>query len=132
MKSWARYGYVIFAWLLVLGVLLQTLLAGLATFGARTYWSIHASLGLVVGPLFGLILIVLAFASRLPRRTHRLSVILGFLAILQAALIYPGKSIGLAVTALHPVNALVLFWLGLHIATEAMSFVPPPSGGEGA
>ena len=128
MKSWARFGFLAVSWLLVVGVVLQAFLAGLALFAGSSWWASHVNYGYLVSLGLGTLLILLTFASRLPSGMHRLSVLLGVLAILQPGFIYPGRFVGAPVEALHPVNALILFWLGLRVARRAREFVPAPLG----
>lgn len=127
MRVRIRTAFLVSAWLLVIGVLLQAFLAGLALFAGPSWWASHIEYGYLVSLGLGMLLILLAFASRLPRTSHRQGVLLGVLAILQSGLVYPGRFLP-PLPALHPVNALILFWLGLRVARRARELVPAPLG----
>jgi hypothetical protein len=105
-----------FAWVFVALLLVQVFLAGIAVFGAGGF-APHRWLGLLVALVLPIILLVTAAAARAGRLV-RLSALLLGLGVLQAALPWL-RGDAPYVAALHPVNALVIAWLGVVIARGA-------------
>lgn len=109
--AWARTGYRILAWVLLGCIAIQVFLAGMAVFGGAANWGMHT--GFVhVFELLPLVMIPLAFLGRLPNRLrwHPLAV---FVLIGRQ---YALAQAGTPVAALHPVNALLIFWVTLGMA----------------
>jgi hypothetical protein len=79
-------------------------------------------LGALVVTVVALAILVITFVARLDTQSKRYAAVLFVLTIVQGAL--PGfkDSMGV-VAALHPVNALLLFWLGVWILRDAQSYV---------
>ena len=130
---WSRYVHVVFGWLFLASLVYQVYLIGLHLFaGAST--EAHISFGYSWPGLFALVVLVSAIAGRLPGRAIGWSVALFVDYIVQTFLpALKDSSPGFA--ALHPVNALLLFWLAIVVIRLARSFVPPPLGvaqGDGA
>lgn len=113
---WARRGYALFAGTFVVGVLVQVYLAGMAVFMDPTYWSLHTTLVHVL-ELIPAIMLAFAFPGRLPRKMKLLPVGLFVLIIVQYATAI-GFS-GTVVAALHPVNALAMFWIAIVTTRQA-------------
>jgi hypothetical protein len=107
---WGRYGYVLFAGIFVVCVLIQVYIAGMAVFIDPANWELHTTF-IHVFELLPIIMLVLAFAGQLPRRLKWLPAGLFLLIIVQYATA-EGFSDSL-VAAIHPVNALVIFWIGI-------------------
>lgn len=124
--KWIRIIYAAVAWLFVAGVLTQVFLAGLSIFASRIYWDIHNGLGYTIG-FVPMPLIILAILSRLPRATIGLTGLLFVLSIIQT-LLPSMRGEAPVVAALHPVNALAMFWVALALARRSLAFVWAPSG----
>jgi hypothetical protein len=89
--------------LVLLGVVVQFFLAGLNIFGGVSIES-HRVLGF--GLMGGaLLLVILAFVGRLPRRTTLIALVLLVMTILQTVLVNIDVD---EIQALHPVNALFI------------------------
>lgn len=104
---WARRGYVLFAGTFVIGVAIQVFIAGMAVFVDPVNWGIHAGFVHVL-EILSLAMLVLAFLGRLPRELKSFPVVLFVLIGVQYA-----TALGFSnsvVAAIHPVNALVIFW----------------------
>jgi hypothetical protein len=102
---WARRGFVLFAGALVIGVLIQVYIAGMAVFVDPANWSLHANFVHIIEWL-PLVMLVLAFLGRLSRELKLLPVVLFVLIIVQYA-----TALGFSdsmVAATHPVNAVVI------------------------
>jgi len=121
-----RFTFAIVAWLFLIAVIVQVFLAGVGFFvpGVDPF-SYHRSLGWL---LHGVPLLVLLFAwlARSGRTTIWLSVALIVLVGIQPFL--PGLRTSLPlVAALHPVNALAIFWVALAIARQATALLRRPT-----
>ena len=120
--KWIRILYLILAWLFPIAILVQVLFVGLSLFTSQSYWDAHFSLGhmIVVLPI---LLVILAYPGRLPRRT----IILTWLALgtylVQAEVFAAIRADAPLFAAFHPVLALVLFALALIIALQARTVV---------
>jgi len=113
-----RYLFVVLAVLFVAGVAYQVFLAGMAVFGAGQ-WSNHVDFGYLVTGI-PLLLIVAALLARAGRATVWLTV--GTLIVAQVQTILPWFKEDLPwVSALHPVNAMVIFGLGVVIVRRAVA-----------
>lgn len=117
MTGRMRWAYWATAWLFIGSVLLQVFLAGLALFAGISF-ELHGVYGGTAVHLISLVLIALAIAARAGRRTIRQPVLLFVLVTIQVSLPALREAVPL-VAALHPMNALLIFWLGLRIARQA-------------
>jgi heme A synthase len=124
---WARVAYLVFAGLFVLAIIGQVLLVGLSLFGQMRMWALHRDLGHTVGVLL-LPTLILAYAGRLPRPVKRQTWLLLGVYIVQAELFAVIRSTMPLPAALHPVLALVLFWLAVVVAQQAWAAVRVPRG----
>ncbi len=115
IQDGARRLHVWLAWLFVAAVLVQVFLAGLAIFDATADFSLHIDFGYTVIGLLALGIVLAAVVGRLGRQAITLSLMLLILYVVQTALPQARTSLP-ALAALHPVNALVLFALGVIIA----------------
>ena len=123
---WARRGFVLFAGALVIGVLIQIYIAGMAVFIDPANWNLHANFVHIIEWL-PLVMLVLAFLGRLSRELKLLPVVLFVLIIVQYA-----TALGFSnsiVAALHPVNALVIFWIGTVTIRRAWRGTAEPADG---
>ena len=120
--KWIRILYLIIAWLFPLAILVQVLFVGLSLFTSQPYWDSHISLGHLIGVL-PILLVILGYLGRLPRRT----IILTWLALgtylIQAEVFAVIRADVPLFAAFHPVLALVLFALALIIALQAQTVV---------
>ena len=107
---WSRYGYLLLAGIFVVCVVVQVFIAGMAVFVDPANWSLHMTFVHVFEFLL-IPILVLAFLGQLPRDLKWLPVVFWTLIGLQYATA-EGFSASL-VAAIHPVNALVIFWLSV-------------------
>jgi hypothetical protein len=84
-------------------------------------------LGALVVTVVALIILVVTFVARLDTQSKRNATVLFVLTIVQGALPGMKESAGV-IAALHPVNALVLFWLGVIILRDAQAYVRADAG----
>jgi Family of unknown function (DUF6220) len=110
----ARIGYAVICSVFVACVLLQVFFAGMGAFGAN--WSWHVTF--VLEPL-PLLMVPMAFVGRLSWVSRLLP--LGLLVLIGGQ--YALANTAVPSAALHPVNALLIFLLGLFIARRAWAAV---------
>jgi len=111
----SRAAFIFLAWALVLCVVAQTLIAGLAVFGNAEWWRNHV-IFVRIFEYLPLLMLVFAFAGKMPATLKWHSVALIVLIILQyftANTPWAG--------ALHPVIALLMFWLALATARRSLA-----------
>lgn len=103
-----RLAFRILAWLYVCGLFGQVFLAGLAVWGEGP-WDWHKNFVHIL-EFIPIIMAGLAFVGRLPSRMRWLTIV----AVVQIAMQYALVKSGIgAVSALHAVNALLLFWVAV-------------------
>ncbi len=117
--------YALLATLFVAGVLYQVYLAGLVVVARTSGWEMHSDFGHALGlPL--LLMLVLIYLARMPRRVKALTWLLFGVYVLQAdVLIFMRSSAPLA-SALHPVLALLDFAIGWRLTMQAWAQVRAP------
>ena len=119
MTSLVRQVHAGLAWLFVAAVLVQVWLAGAAIpqLGGDGSFEDHRNLGYLIG-VVNLGIVIAAIAARAGRRRIGQAVGLLVLYVIQSSLPYMDPALPFA-AALHPVNALVMFWLGILYARQA-------------
>jgi hypothetical protein len=117
MRIW-RFIYATLAWLFVAGVIVQVFLAGVGLFGAGSL-DLHRSFGYWI-ELIPLLMLPFAWPAHVGRRMVWLNVALFVVVLIQTSLPYAKTDMPL-VAALHPVNALLVFWLGLTIGRGGLA-----------
>lgn len=122
---WARRGFVLFSGLFAICVVIQVFIAGMAVFVDPANWSLHTAF-IHVFELLPLVMLVLAFIGRLTRTLKWLPVGLWVLIMMQYATA-EGFSASL-VAAIHPVNALVIFWLAVFTTRRVWRCIAEPAG----
>ncbi|MBA3779135.1 MAG: hypothetical protein H0X16_07545 [Chloroflexi bacterium] len=118
---WSRLIFAAASIIFAAAVFIQVFLAGLALFAGASI-DMHRTFARVF-EITGLVLIVTAFLGRLPRNLIIASVALFGLLIVQGLLMYM-RSASPVLPALHPVNAIALFWLASWIARQSLDFLP--------
>lgn len=112
----ARIFYALLSSGFVVCVLVQVFFAGMGAFGAD--WSYHVAFGHLLEPL-PLLMIPVAFVGRLSWALRLLP--LGLIVLIGAQ--YALASATVPAAALHPVNAILIFLIGLCIARRAWTAV---------
>jgi hypothetical protein len=114
----SRIAYLLAAWLFIAGLLFHTYLAGLGPFAAQPTWETHVGVGHMIGPLL-LLQLILAFVAQLPRTAKiQMGALFGIYFLQAEVFAMIRRSFPLP-AALHPVLALVLFWLAATVAQQA-------------
>jgi hypothetical protein len=128
----ARYAFATLAWLFLACVGVQVFLAGLGVFAGSQNFATHRDFGYTFGFLTVFMLLA-AGVGRLGRRWIWFSALLIVLFALQSLFVGLRENLP-AVAALHPVNALAIFWVAQHVARGALALVrnaaPAPAGAE--
>lgn len=118
----ARYAYFALAWAFVAGVVLQVFFIGLGLFVGSGYRELHADFGWTILHLSPLIILVAAPVARAGRtrilQAAALAVTLWIVPILAAV-----RADAPVAAALHPVAALLAFWLAIVVARGATILV---------
>jgi hypothetical protein len=117
-----RRAFAAVAWVFLGGVILQVFLAGLGAFKV-TDWTSHAGFGWLLGSLPLFVLLPLSLVAGLTTRTRWLTVALVVSAALQPELAH-ARAEAPVVAAIHPVNAVLLFWLAWSVARAALRDPP--------
>jgi hypothetical protein len=118
MGAYLKALHAVLAWLFVAAVAVQVFLAGMFSFGDQSFRATHAEFGFTWVGFAALGVLVSALLARPGRRQVGLAALLIVLYIVQASL--PGfRTTSVPVAALHPVNALLVFGLGVVVARRA-------------
>jgi hypothetical protein len=119
IRRFGQCGALVLSSVLALGILLEVFLAGGGIFASSSWWPLHIILGLVL-TLFPIAFLLLAWIGHLGRWSYWVGSLTLLLIVLQSFLIEIPRRIGLPVlSALHPVNALVIFGLVMFLAQRA-------------
>src|SRR5687768_10425164 len=105
----ARIGYALLSSVFVACVLVQVFFAGMGAFGADWAWHLTFAQFLELPPL---LMMLLAFVGRLPWALR----LLPFGLVVLIGVQYAIANSAVPTAALHPVNALLIFWVSLFIA----------------
>lgn len=112
-----RLAFIGVAWLFLACVVVQVFLAGLGVFAGAQNFSLHRDFGYVFGWLT-LVLLLLALGGRLGRGWIGLSALILVLFAFQSVFVAL-REVMPAIAALHPVNALAIFGVALHLARRS-------------
>jgi len=124
MISGARWLFLVAIWGYVAVVLFQVFLAGMALFGAERDFELHRLLGYLIH-LSPIPLIIVAVVAKVGSRTLLWTGALFVVQGIQPLLPLLRGDMPWA-AALHPVLALVVFWLGISIGLQAWQLVREP------
>jgi hypothetical protein len=125
MVSGARWLFLAMIWIYVAAVLYQVFLAGMGLFGAERDFELHRNLGYLIH-LSPIPLILVAAVARVGQRLLLWTAALFVVQGIQPLLPLLREDLPWA-AALHPVLALVVFWLGLTIGLQAWRLVREPA-----
>ena len=117
MVRGARYAYVGFAWAFLAGLVIQVFFAGLGLFGGSENFNSHVSLGWILH-LAPILIVGAGALAREERRRFLVAVGLAVSVFIVPILVLLRDSAP-AIAALHPVGALVSFWLAILVARNA-------------
>jgi hypothetical protein len=126
IASWARFAYLVLAWLFVACLVAQLFLAGLGVFRSGADFAVHGEFGRTFGWL-AILSPLVALVARLPRWFPLLGLVVFILFVVQSVLVFIRADLP-EVAALHPVNGVIIIGLALRLALDARAYVPPPLG----
>jgi hypothetical protein len=116
-----RLAFLAIAYLFLVSIVVQFFVAGLGLFVGEENFELHGIFGFTAVHGLSLLLPIAAAIGRTGRRTIGLGLLLFVLVTVQVTL--PGLREGVPlIAALHPVNALLIFWLALRILGQARTF----------
>ncbi|WP_029192191.1 DUF6220 domain-containing protein [Paenibacillus harenae] len=107
-----RGAFLIFAWLFVACIIVQTFIAGMALFSDSSAWKMHATF-VHLFEYLPVLMLICSFAGQVPVRLRWLS---GALFVLIFAQYFTANVPGAG--AVHPVLALLMFWLSIYVARK--------------
>lgn len=120
-----RLGYLAVAVIALAGIVFQVLLVGLSLLGGQPSWGTHAGFGHMFG-LLPLLLVILAYAGRLPGQDKRLAVAFIVVYLLQSEVFALVRDSVPFYAAWHPVLALVMFATSSLITWRGYDLVRTP------
>jgi hypothetical protein len=115
--------FALIAWLFLGGVVLQVLLAGAALF-VQSGWQAHVGFGWMLGSV-PILLLIIAAIGRFERRLLVPTIALTVFAAIQPELAAAREDAPL-VAAFHPLNAMLVFWLGWTVARRSIERLALP------
>ncbi len=121
----ARYVFLALAWAFLFGVVVQVFFIGLALFAASENIELHVNLGWILH-LVPILILIAAAAARAGRRRILEVAALAAVVFVVPILATLRESMPVA-AALHPVGALLAFWLSIVVARSATSLVRDPA-----
>lgn len=131
VRGWFRRAFVIGTRLMVAVVVIQFLLAGLGVFTYAGFFYWHAYVNGTIVFLLPLVLVVVGWIGRVPGRILWLTAALPGLVLVQSLLLVPyrmnAQGVLRAVSGLHVVNALFIFWVALQLLERARTLDEPKS-----
>jgi hypothetical protein len=112
--KWAQVAFQVLAWLFVLGVAIQFLLAGLGVLGGEGIGA-HRDMGYIALHLVPILMLVAAVIGRMGRLIIGLTVLVFVLVFIQPIFADPDLD-PQWLRSFHVLNALFIFVLGYHLA----------------
>ncbi len=122
----ARKSFVGLAWLFVLAVAIQFLLAGLGVLGGESM-ELHRQWGFLVLHLIPILMLIAAIVGRMGRAFLILTVVL-FLLVFVQPIFADAQLDPRWLRSLHVLNALFIFTLGIHLAQRSRKLLGSSAG----
>ena len=126
MVRGARYAYAVLAWAFVAGLVVQVFFIGLALFAGSENLALHVTLGWILH-LVPILILVAAAVARAGRQQVLLAVALAAIVFIVPILVLLRDSAPVF-AALHPVAALLSFWLAMLVARGATQLLRSDAG----
>ena len=120
MTRAARYAYLVLAWLVVVAIVMQVFFIGLGLFAGSQNIETHRTFGYILH-LLPIPLLLAAALSRAGRRHWQWALALAVVVFIVPILVLMKDTPVIA--ALHPVGAIVAFWLAVVVALNSLDAV---------
>jgi len=130
MVSGARYAYFALAWGFLAGLVVQVFFIGLALFAGSNNLALHVNLGWILH-LMPILILVAAALARAGRQQILLAGALALTVFVVPILVLLRESAPV-VAALHPVGALLAFWVAVFVARGASQLLRNATSGAGS
>ena len=127
MVRGARYAFVALAWAFIAGIVLQVFFIGLGFFVDPDNMELHATFGWAALHLFPILVLIAAALGRAGRTRILQATALAVVVFVTPILASLRADAPLA-AALHPVGALLAFWLAIVVARGATALVGTTDG----
>jgi hypothetical protein len=124
MVRGARYAFVALAWAFVAGVVLQVFFIGLALFADPDNVELHVGLGWILH-LWPILVLIAAGVAR-AGRTRILQATALAVTVFIVPILATLRADAPVAAALHPVGAIIAFWLAIVVAQGATSLLRAP------
>jgi hypothetical protein len=121
MTRAARWAYLVLAWLFVAGLVVQVFYAGMGIFAGARNFETHVALGWTLH-LAPLLILLAAALSRAGRRHWGWALALAAV-VFTIPIFVLARADSPVIAALHPVSALVAFWIAVVVARNAFDAV---------
>jgi Family of unknown function (DUF6220) len=132
----ARRAFAVGSWLILVAILAQFLLAGLGIFAGGDYLAWHASFGAIAVGVLSLLLVLAGWIGRMPGRTVGLAASVIGLTAVQSLLLFPYhlnlQGAARAVSGLHVLNAVLIFWVGTRLVVRGRRLWTAPEAARDA
>jgi hypothetical protein len=126
LSTTLRWAYLVLAWLYVAAIVVQVFLIGLNLFAGEPTRETHIGFGHMIG-LLPILMLVIAFAGRMPGPAKSLAGLQFGLFVLQAEVFAAIRGILPVLAAFHPVLAMIVFAVAVYVARRAAGWVRVPS-----
>jgi|SRR5215467_3753735 len=118
--------FLVGTWLVLVSVLVQLLLAGLGVFADSGFFFWHTSVNAGVVFLLPLLLVLVGWLGRVPGRILWLTAAVPGLTLVQSLLLAPyhmnAQGVLRAVSGLHVLNAILIFWVALQLVEQTRTW----------
>lgn len=125
--------FLVGTWLVLVSVLVQLLLAGLGVFADSGFFFWHTSVNAGVVFLLPLLLVLVGWLGRVPGRILWLTAAVPGLTLVQSLLLAPyhmnAQGVLRAVSGLHVLNAILIFWVALQLVEQTRTWSAAASRG---
>ena len=119
MKAQARRVFEIGIYVVVAATVLQFLLAGMGIFVDASWFFWHTTVNPFLVGVLPLLLVAVGWYAGVERRTLLLTASMFGLVVLQSLLLFPyhmgADGAWRAISAMHALNAVLIFWVAIHL-----------------
>jgi hypothetical protein len=124
MTRAARYAYALLAWAFLVGIVVQVFFIGLGLFAGGDGIVLHQNLGWILH-LAPLLILAAAAVSRAGQR-HWLAALALAAVVFIVPILATMRDDSPVIAALHPVGAILAFWLSIVVAQNSLAAFRAP------